>query len=267
MTTVGDINYFENLTEEDLYKNRKHPFFPKSRCGFYLMQIGAIIDLLPEPPAKLLDLGCGTGWTSRFFAKIGYSVTGVDISYGAIDFANQQKLKEEIENLEFLVLDFENLNYTNEYDCAVFFSSLHHASNEKEAIQAAYTALKPGGILITLEPGEGHEVSKDTLEEIKKYKCTEKDMPPKKIIEIGNEIGFSKAKFYPVVKVIEPKNINKIPSNSFIDLKKIIINYLFFKNLKSLIKNCLLRKLHTKSTFFSLEFYNSNDMGIVLLQK
>jgi hypothetical protein len=34
-----------------------------------LVEIGIIMGLLPQPPARLLELGSGTGWTSRFFAS------------------------------------------------------------------------------------------------------------------------------------------------------------------------------------------------------
>ena len=40
---------------------------------------------LPDPPARILDMGCGGGWTSIFFAKRGYEVVGQDISQDMID--------------------------------------------------------------------------------------------------------------------------------------------------------------------------------------
>ena len=60
--------------------------------------------LLPTPPAKLLDLGCGTGLTSLSFARRGYDVTGQDISETAIQYANEIKDQEKINHLRFIVV-------------------------------------------------------------------------------------------------------------------------------------------------------------------
>ena len=34
----------------------------------------------PKPPAKILDIGCGTGSLSLILARLGHEVTGVDLS-------------------------------------------------------------------------------------------------------------------------------------------------------------------------------------------
>jgi SAM-dependent methyltransferase len=55
-------------------------------CEFMLLR-----NLLrPEAGVSLLDVGCGTGYFSRRFARIGLSVTGIDPDPAALTFASMQ---------------------------------------------------------------------------------------------------------------------------------------------------------------------------------
>ncbi len=45
--------------------------------------------VLPPPPARLLDLGCGTGEHTRFLAEQGYDVIGVDSSETMLEKARE----------------------------------------------------------------------------------------------------------------------------------------------------------------------------------
>ncbi|MCL5291269.1 MAG: class I SAM-dependent methyltransferase [Actinobacteria bacterium] len=191
-----EILYLKNIGEDGIKHAVNKPFSDES-CGNYLAEMGAIMSLLPPPPAKLLDLGCGTGWTSCFFARRGYEVTGQDISEDMICYANLNKDKEELDNLHFIAGDYEGMDFSCEFNCAVFFDSLHHSLNEEDAIRMVYKALKPGGICVTSEPGLGHEVNPGTIDAVRKYNVIERDMPPEKIIHAGKKAGFTIFKVYP----------------------------------------------------------------------
>jgi 2-polyprenyl-3-methyl-5-hydroxy-6-metoxy-1,4-benzoquinol methylase len=45
---------------------------------------------------KVLDLGCGSGTTAFTLAKLGFNVTGLDISQTAIEMAQDLALKQEL---------------------------------------------------------------------------------------------------------------------------------------------------------------------------
>jgi len=123
MPKQGEIDYLRNIGPEGITHSVNKPF-SDALCGRYLMEIGAIMTLLPPPPARLLDLGCGTGWTSLFFARRSFDVVGQDIAPDAIEYACSQKKHQKIRNLEFIVSDYEDLSFKEEFDCAVFFDSL-----------------------------------------------------------------------------------------------------------------------------------------------
>lgn len=173
--------------------------FSDEFCGTSLASIGFIISLLPRPPARLLDLGCGGGWTSVFFAKYGYDVVGQDLSQDMIDLALENKRLHQIgDNLNFVRSDYETLDMVEKFDCAVFYDSLHHSEDEKLALLSAYKALKPGGILLTHEPGEGHAQAPGSVEAMQLYGVTERDMPPSLIIERGKIVGFDSFRIFPM---------------------------------------------------------------------
>jgi len=196
MPKQGEINYIKMLGQDDFTHAFNMPF-SDPLAGRYLMQIGFVLLLLPPPPAKLIDIGCGTGWSSCFFAKAGYDVVGVDISADMRDLANKNKKKYGIENVDFLVKDYETLKLSEKFDCAVFLNSLHHAEDEHKVIARVYDLLKDGGICVTSEPGVGHSDTEAAITAVRRFNVTEKEMPPKHIIKIARQCGFRKYDVFP----------------------------------------------------------------------
>ncbi len=196
MAKQAEIDYVKNMPDGGIQHALNKPF-SDPHCANYLMEFGAVMALLPPAPGRLLDLGCGTGWTSCFLAKHGYQVTGQDIAPDMIHYANVNRDREQLENLNFIVSDYEEMTFTNEFDGAVFFDALHHAEDEVQAIQRVYQALKPGGICVASEPGVGHSRSPASIAAMQKYHVTERDMPPGKIIRAAKQAGFQTMRIYP----------------------------------------------------------------------
>jgi len=196
MAKLGEINYLRNHGEAAV-RHAMHKPFSDVNCPKYLVEIGTVMSLLPPPPARILDIGCGAGWTSVFFAKAGYHVVGVDIAPDMIFHADQVRRKEGLDNLQFQVCDYEEMSFQDEFDGAVFFDSLHHAVDEEAAVRMAFRALKPQGVCVTSEPGQGHKDTPIAVEAVRKYNVTEKDMPPEKIVAMGREAGFRRHWIFP----------------------------------------------------------------------
>jgi ubiquinone/menaquinone biosynthesis C-methylase UbiE len=196
MPKQGEIDYLTNIGEQGI-QHAIHKPFSDPFCGGYLMEIGAMMSLMPAPPARLLDLGCGTGWTSCFWAKRGYEVVGQDIAADMIYHAEQNRDRQGLSNLDFVTCDYESMNFQDEFDCAVFFDCLHHAVDEVAALDAVYKALRPGGICITSEPGEGHATSPDSIQVMQQFGVTERDMPPWLIAQSARKVGFRKSFIFP----------------------------------------------------------------------
>jgi len=205
----GEINYLRSVGEDRSREAFDKPFSHVT-CSKDLVDLGLIMALLPDPPARLLDLGCGTGWTSAFLARRGYRVTGQDIAPDMIRYAERNRARYEASDLEFVVSDYESLNFAEPFDCAVFYDALHHAVDERAALESVYRALRPGGVLITHEPGAGHSTSPESLDAMKLYGVTERDMPPAHIRDLCAQIGYSQFEFLldPTQAVIAVYGIN-----------------------------------------------------------
>lgn len=198
MPKEGELTYLARVGDPGRSHSLQKPFSDPD-AGMQLASIGFIMTLLPRPPARILDLGCGGGWTSLFLARSGYEVVGQDIAPDMIDLAQENAaLNGHPPGLSFMCSDFESLGLDDQFDAAVFFDSLHHAEDEGSAIASAYRALRPGGILVTHEPGEGHSVEPASVDAMTLYGVTERDMPPRLIVRRGIEAGFRHARILPM---------------------------------------------------------------------
>ena len=192
MPRPGELTYFRTIGEEGRRISVNKPF-SNNQARFFL-DLGALFSLLPPPPARVLECGCGTGWVSRFLAKRGYEVVGQDCAQDAIDLARDNPMFIEPGAVSFECSDYEDMSYHEEFDAVVFYASLHHAQREDKALRCAYAALKPNGVLIAVEPGLGHE--KRVRWFAQKYDVLDRDMPPLRVTRLGKKIGFRKTRVF-----------------------------------------------------------------------
>jgi SAM-dependent methyltransferase len=208
MPRPGELTYYERIGDA----GRRHAVgkpFSDDESGLYLLRAGALLLLLPSPPARILDCGCGTGWLSYFLAQRGYDVVGIDVSADAIDLARANpvfarpldpvrgaRFGEGPERTPtFAVADSESLMFNEEFDAVVYFDSLHHAIDETAALRSAFRALRRGGMCLALEPGRGHGTKSAEVDEA--FDITDKDMPPLHVCRVGRSVGFARTRVAP----------------------------------------------------------------------
>lgn len=147
------------------------------------------------------------------------------------------EINEVQHKVEFLLGDYELLDFVESFDCAVFFDSLHHADDPQLAISCAYRALKPGGTLITHEPGEGHSIAPWSIQAMEEYGVNERDMPPHIIGDYAIAAGFRHLRVFPMQHDILEVFYGAPPPSLFsrkgLRLAKRVLSMLFMPSMRS----------------------------------
>jgi SAM-dependent methyltransferase len=99
------------------------------------------------PPARILDLCCGTGQLAAQLHARGYQVTGLDGSEAMIALA-----RDNAPACDFIVEDARTFDLPPDYDSVVsVYDSLNHIMTLDElaaVFRRVYTVLKPGSLFI-----------------------------------------------------------------------------------------------------------------------
>jgi SAM-dependent methyltransferase len=126
-----------------------------------------------QPRGSVLDLGCGSGWTSLLLAHAGWDVLGVDISEPMIAIARARAARAGVP-ASFAVADMEELDLPRRnFDAVLLFDALHHCPDNARVLGRACQHLRPGGHLLLLEPSWLHRYSPHARAHARRYGVTE----------------------------------------------------------------------------------------------
>src|SRR5438552_891899 len=98
--------------------------------------------LLPAPPARVLEVGCGRGALAAALADLGYQVTGVD---------RDAEMAAAAEKRGVSVIQADVRDVRGEYDVVLFTRSLHHAESLDDLLACAAGLLAPDGQIVIEE--------------------------------------------------------------------------------------------------------------------
>lgn len=101
----------------------------------------AFFALVPQPPARTLEVGCGEGRVARDLADRGHTVVAVDAAPTLIDAARGLDPRGE-----YLVADAASLPLDDEsFDLAVAYNSLMDFDDLERTVREVWRVLRPGG--------------------------------------------------------------------------------------------------------------------------
>jgi len=102
-------------------------------------------------PARVLDIGCGTGKLARRLAQRGSSVVGLDLCEPMVRQA-RGKLNGDGSRVRLAVGDSEHLPFAaGSFDAVTCSNSFHHYPNQTAVIREMFRVLQPGGHLLVLD--------------------------------------------------------------------------------------------------------------------
>lgn len=100
------------------------------------------------PGARLLDVGCSTGWFLKAAQEHGFQVSGIELSSYAAQKANQLLGPGVVQDVLFEQARFGK----SEFDIIYSNQVIEHAIDPNTFIKAAATCLKPNGLLVIGTP-------------------------------------------------------------------------------------------------------------------
>jgi len=106
--------------------------------------------LLKQKHKTLLDLGCGTGRDSLYFANKGLEVTAADWSQSGLDQLQKLAEKRKVANLGVIQQDISKLTFEpNSFDIIYAHLSLHYFDDKttREIFNKLHSVLKRDGLL------------------------------------------------------------------------------------------------------------------------
>ncbi len=107
------------------------------------------------PGTRVLDVGCGNGFTCGEFLKRGCEVTGLDLSLQGIELARKTYPNGRFEVLPADGHLLENLQ-TAPFDLIVSTEVVEHVYAPRSYVQGCFKALRPGGRFICTTPYHGY---------------------------------------------------------------------------------------------------------------
>lgn len=182
---------------------------PPCGSGEYHEWVKALTELLPPPPADVLDVATGTGFVAIIAAGIGHRVTAIDLSEPMLELARAEAQRRCL-NVQFVRDDAVTPRFSERsFDVVVSRHLIWTLRDPRKALAAWRTLLRPAGHLVAIdgfwfrresESTEGSEPPDGLFEQF--YNKETREVLPgwryfsvEPLIGLVKEAGFSDVRF------------------------------------------------------------------------
>ena len=110
--------------------------------------------LRAEPPARVADIGCGTGWSSISMAKAypRIAVDGFDLDPDVVVAARANAAQAAVaDRVRFSVADASDQSGDGRYDLVTIFEALHDMARPVDALRTARAMLSEAGSMLVAD--------------------------------------------------------------------------------------------------------------------
>lgn len=146
----GEHIHLGYYSKEEMSEGYKKKDFVEAKYDFIdeMMKLGGI-NAAEDAEAKVLDVGCGFGGTSRYLAKqLGpkASVTGITLSPRQVERGTELAQEQGVPNAKFQVTNALDMTFEdNTFDIVWACESGEHMPDKEQYINEMMRVLKPGG--------------------------------------------------------------------------------------------------------------------------
>jgi len=143
LTSLSSRN-MHSLSDAELFQNQFLKFLYEKLV--INKEIRHVKKLITNPRPSLLDIGCGTGWTTSIWQKSGFSVTGLEPS------ENRSLFGQNIYGINIVRSCFEDYQPGEQFDVIILRHILEHISDPCTFLTRIKSFLKKDGVLVIVIP-------------------------------------------------------------------------------------------------------------------
>ncbi len=135
MESVEDAELFGSKLLKRLYKNM-----------VIMREIRNVKKIIKTPSPRLLDIGCGTGWTTGIWRENGFVVTGLESSETRYHVARERY------GLNVITKPVEEYETGQDFDIVIMRHVLEHIAQPDKVLMQVKKILKKDGVFLIVVP-------------------------------------------------------------------------------------------------------------------
>jgi len=115
--------------------------------AYYARYVGFVNANVPCTPARILDVGCGGGWSTLLMRELGHQAEGLDLH------ASEVEARAVAPDLPYTQGDASKLPFAADtFDAVAMYQVLEHVPTPERALEESMRVLRRGGRLIVVGP-------------------------------------------------------------------------------------------------------------------